>query len=452
MVRAREIIKEFYPLRYVVDSLTFCTSMGKDRLLNMALIRQPADLELEFGMIEQLLPLVSSNWGEKVRASLSAMRDIHTTAKLLLRGEVMSEVELFELKYLAYHAAKLQTLIHEKEFALNDLSAVFEILDPCGNKVVNFYIYDIYDSKLEELRKQRKDDPDSLKLHLAIVKREAIVRAELSRKLKPFAEKVAQTLEQIAHIDLLIAKCLLIKKHSLTRPAITDKTDYKGLFNVYLRDIVCGSGGVYQNLDIDLITGPTLITGANMSGKTMLLKSVALAQYMVQLGFYAPAQSANVQLFDNIFISIGDSQHEEQGLSSFASEMLKVSHMVDQIVGGGKYLVLLDELARTTSPDEGTAIVEGMVSILSKYNVTSLITTHYGSLNVSCRCKRVKGFVKDRVDCPLTRENIGRFIDYTLLDDTAQTDQNWQALEIASILGVNRVLIDQTKNYLKKQR
>lgn len=192
-----------------------------------------------------------------------------------------------------------------------------------------------------------------------------------------------------------------------------------------------------------------LITGANMSGKTMLLKSVALAQYMVQFGLYAPAAKASVRLVDNVFISIGDSQHEEQGLSSFASEMLKVSHMVDQITSKGEYLVLLDELARTTSPNEGMAIVEGMIAILSKYNVKSLITTHYGSLNIKCRCKRVRGFVKEKVDCPLTRQNIGRFIDYSLVDDTDSLDKDSQAIEIARILGVNPLLISETINYLE---
>lgn len=452
MVKTREIIKEFYPLRYVVDGLLFSTQMGKECLLNTNLIKHIDVLWHHYRMIEQMLPLVSSNWCEMVRASMGAVRDISSTITLLSKGEVMSEVELFELKYLAYHAAKLKNLLDEKGFLLTDITDLFKILDPCNNKVVNFYIYDVYDTQLEELRKLRKADPNDLAIHLGIVKREAVVRKQLSQELRPLAEKAAQALKQIADLDLLIAKCLFTKKHSLTKPTIANSTDYKGLFNVYLRDVVTRNGGVYQSIDVDLVNGPTLITGANMSGKTMLLKSVALAQYMVQLGFYAPAQKASIELFDNIFMSIGDSQHEEQGLSSFASEMLKVSHMVDQIISGGKYLVLLDELARTTSPEEGMAIVDGMVSILSKHNVTSLITTHYGSLSVSCRAKRVKGFVKDKVDCPLTKENIGRFIDYTLLDDTIAQNRDSQAIEIARILGVNQILIDQTTNYLKKQR
>lgn len=445
----KDVIKEFYPLRYVVDSVQLCTHMGKERLLNTSLIKRVDVLEQEIALTEKMLPLAASTWGEQVAALLRSVRDISTTVKLLAKGEVMSEIELFELKYLAYYVAKLKVLLDDKGFALTDLSEIFEILDPCNNKVVNFYIYDTYDLELADLRNQRKANPDDITLHLKIVKGELKVRIALSQNLRSLAEKAAQALDQIAHIDLLIAKCLLAKKQSLTKPKVSEKTDYKGLFNIYLRDIVTDNGGPYQSVDIDLINGPTLITGANMSGKTMLLKSVALAQYMVQFGFYAPAERAELQLFDNIFISIGDSQHEQLGLSSFASEMLKVSHMVDMITKGGKYIVLLDELARTTSPGEGAAIVEGMISILAKYDVTSLITTHYGLLRIKCRGKRVRGFAKDRVDCPLTKENIGRFIDYSLMDDSGTTQKDSQAIEIAKILGVNQQLITETINCLK---
>lgn len=449
MIKVRDVIKEFYPLRYVVDGLLLCTPMGKERLLNTSLMQKVDTLEQEWLMMEQMMPMVGSHWIEKVRVALGAIRDISTTVKLLSKGEVMSEVELFELKYLACNAGKLKVLLQERGFSMTELIDIFRILDPCDNKVVNFHIYDAYDEKLTELRKRRKDATDDPALHIAIIERERAVRVKLSLMLKPMAPQVEAAIERIAQIDLLIAKCLYTKKHSLTKPDIAPKTNYIALSNIYLKDMVESGGGIYQSVDIDLTDGPTLITGANMSGKTMLLKSVALAQYMVQFGLYAPAAKASVRLVDNVFISIGDSQHEEQGLSSFASEMLKVSHMVDQITSKGEYLVLLDELARTTSPNEGMAIVEGVIAILSKYNVKSLITTHYGSLNIKCRCKRVRGFVKEKVDCPLTRQNIGRFIDYSLVDDTDSLDKDSQAIEIARILGVNPLLISETINYLE---
>ena len=187
-----------------------------------------------------------------------------------------------------------------------------------------------------------------------------------------------------------------------------------------------------------------------MSGKTMLLKTVALSQFMVQFGLFAPADYAEMSLVDNIFISIGDGQREDEGLSSFASEMLCVSEVIDEITKGGKFLVLLDELARTTSPREGAAIVDGVVSLLSANKVMSLITTHYSSLSSECRCKRVKGFIENRIDKIVTKDNISQFIDYSLEDDTASTAKESEAIRIAEILGVNKLLIDKTKIYLKK--
>ena len=69
------------------------------------------------------------------------------------------------------------------------------------------------------------------------------------------------------------------------------------MFNPELRISLEAAGKRFQPVNIRLTTGPTVITGANMSGKTVLLHSVELAQYMLQFGFYIAAERAEIALW-----------------------------------------------------------------------------------------------------------------------------------------------------------
>lgn len=437
MVKFKDIIKESSHLRYVADNLAFCTSMGRERLLNSTLIKSRDTLEKEY---EKMEAMKDKNIAE-IRNILTQLRDIRTTISHLAHKQTLNEIELFEVKYFSFHLTKLNKFIE-----IDSLNEIFTILDPNKSGVVNFYIYDIYDETLAKLRKMEKSDDILVSISL----QEDIVRVKLSEQLFGFAERLKSAIEHVADIDLVIAKNNFIKNNNLVRPIITDtysKTTYKEIFNPYLLSLIKN----YQKIDVDLITSPTLITGANMSGKTMLLKTIALAQYMVQFGFYAPARYAEVTLVDEIFLSVGDSQREEEGLSSYAAEILNVSKIIDTVEGKGRFLVLLDELARTTSPHEGAAIVDGVTTLLKEKGVMSLITTHYSVLTADVRCKRVKGFTESKIDKTVTKENISQYIDYSLVDVTNNEHQNSEAIRIAKILGVNKKLIDIIENVQRKQ-
>ena len=183
-----------------------------------------------------------------------------------------------------------------------------------------------------------------------------------------------------------------------------------------------------------------------MAGKTVLLKSVGTAQQMTQLGMYAPADEAVVTLVDDVATSIGDEQDEMNGLSSFASEIIKISNII-QRCRHERLLVLVDEPARTTNPVEGKALVQALIILLEESSSLSLVTTHYSQLGTGCRRLRVRGFVEDMCDLPLNPQNINRFIDYSLTPDT--TDEVPQeAIRIAAILGCDASLLERARQVL----
>ena len=154
---------------------------------------------------------------------------------------------------------------------------------------------------------------------------------------------------------------------------------------------------------------------------------------------FVPADKATVRLTQGVVSSIGDEQDEMNGLSSFASEIIKISNIL-KICRQKEMLVLIDEPARTTNPVEGKALVQSIIHILEGLSSVTLVTTHYGQLGTHCRRLRVKGFVENLADIPLTPQSINRFIDYSLTEDQSDKVPH-EALRIASILDCDKEMI-----------
>ena len=183
-----------------------------------------------------------------------------------------------------------------------------------------------------------------------------------------------------------------------------------------------------------------------MAGKTVLLKSIGVAQLMYQVGFPVPATSARMKAVDDVVFCIGDEQNEMNGLSSYAAEITRISDVMKRSESE-HLLVLIDEPARTTNPVEGKALVQAITTIMHHMNSITMITTHYSQLGMECRRLRVKGFVEQMADMPLTAQTINRFIDYSLIADTSD-EVPQEALRIAELLDCNPELIHQAKLFL----
>ena len=251
-----------------------------------------------------------------------------------------------------------------------------------------------------------------------------------------------------ATLDILLAKAQQTIDMQLCKPEISSGTTrYIKIFNPQVKEVLWQEGKKFQAIDIDIEQGACLITGANMAGKSVILKTVALAQTLFQFGFYVPAEQAEIALVDEVLLCIGDEQSELSGLSSYASEMLRVNAIVQDVKAGKNALILIDELARTTNPTEGKAIVNAMLDFLTDKGARSLITSHYSGIKARCKKMRVKGFVKEHVKGLLTINNINEFIDYSLIEDTHDSVPQ-EAMRIARILGVDEELLDKAEEFL----
>ena len=99
---------------------------------------------------------------------------------------------------------------------------------------------------------------------------------------------------------------------------------------------------------------------------------------MAQYGLFVPAQSMKYGLNRFIKSSIGDMQSTDSGLSTFGGEIKIVQEAISQADNRG--LILIDDLARGTNPEEGYAISKEIVSYLKNKNSITVLTTHYDNV------------------------------------------------------------------------
>jgi DNA mismatch repair protein MutS len=136
----------------------------------------------------------------------------------------------------------------------------------------------------------------------------------------------------------------------------------------------------------DLLLDPTnqqiiILTGPNMSGKSALLRQVALITLMSHMGSYVPAAMAKIALTDKIFTRVGASDNVSGGESTFLVEMNETASILNNITS--RSLIILDEIGRGTSTYDGISIAWSIAEFLhqSRFKPKTLFATHYHELN-----------------------------------------------------------------------
>lgn len=464
MMILREAIQQIKGFRYMTEQLNIRSAAGRKFLYELPWLNTKREIEAELTRIAEVVERMGFPEGraclEKTGCLLMQIRDIRGTVKHTGENGVLDDLELFELKNFALLADGIRQLTATWTcIRIPDLRLVIGLLDPEGDGIPHFYIYDAYSPELAGLRAEMKlrkqqgaTEQEIEEMYLRCVGLEDIVREDLSSRLREYHADLKQASEQVALLDIVMAKAEQAEAMQLTCPGFSEnQTFFCGLFNPQLLDVLKQKGKKFQPVDLKLVSCATLITGANMAGKTVLLKSVALAQCLMQFGFYVPAAQAGLVLVDEIQTSIGDEQDELNGLSSFAAEMLRISAIAERVRAGRKVLVLIDELARTTNPSEGRAIVNGVVDFLTENKTMALVTTHYSGIVATCRKLRVKGFVEDKIQGKMTLKNINEFIDYSLQEDEGGEVPH-EAMRIASLLGVDQGLLGRAEDFLQAVR
>ncbi len=416
-MRLKEVIDSPCGLRYMLDNLELQSGYARRFLLDMDLFTSKRDIDAAYAVLRRFalfLEQVDTPYINTLLFKLRNLKDIGTTIRNLQQRATLDDIELFEVKHLAILSTDVSAILREHGMdgviPIPDLSTVTAILDPDGLKIATFYVYDAYCEQLRDLRIQMRQHPDRQEaLLIEAAELEAGVRDDLSRQLHPYADTIEQALTALARIDINLAKARQLRDMNLCLPTLAedDITAYQGMFHPLVKASLSERGLPFQPVDISFGQTPTLITGANMGGKTVVLKTVTLCQYLTQLAFALPAASAQVAVKEEIRFCIGDDQSIERGLSSFAAEMKNIDAVIKVSRQGCRLLALIDEPARTTNPTEGTALVSALLRVLTGQTVSLIMTTHYDIDPGAARCLRVKGFDGGRMDYSLVEVHDG---------------------------------------------
>ncbi len=194
------------------------------------------------------------------------------------------------------------------------------------------------------------------------------------------APAMVRVIQTLCHLEVFLAARTMARTArsrglAVCLPAIADdgRLEVEGLFNPLLLAIT--HQPVSSDLNMDIATPVTLVTGPNSGGKTRLLQAIGIAQVLGQSGLYAPCRRARLPLVAGLFASIVESDRADQAEGRLGKEMVRLRTLFEN--APPRSLVLLDELCSGTNPSEAVEIVETVLRMLQRIDPVAFVTSHF---------------------------------------------------------------------------
>ncbi|MEA5142141.1 MAG: hypothetical protein VB023_00965 [Oscillibacter sp.] len=396
--------KQKIGLQYALDTLHGCSPFGGEKIRRLRFYgpEEREELEAELYNVEQAARFAGELKIEydKIGTVLCQMKDIRNSLRRCADGICPDHVELFEIKGYLQRLENLLPLfekVNEKTafegIAFSDPALALAVLDPENTRSRGFYIPDNSTPRLKELRVKKKaleeqlfhaeeKEKDAIRLERTRVcaeedSEEMKVRAAMGKALAPLVPDLLENADTAGRLDFMIQKALFAVHYGGVRPELTDGAlELTDMMNPEICDLLEEKNRRFVPVSISLGRGATVITGANMGGKSVALKTVALNALLLQAGFLVCAKKARMPLFCSVKMLFDDLQSIQSGLSGFGSEIVEFQKALDEVEQGYS-LFLLDEFARGTNPDEGAVIVQAVTRYLNGVNAISILSTHY---------------------------------------------------------------------------
>ncbi len=274
---------------------------------------------------------------------------------------------------------------------------------------------------------------------LELKKEEERVLEELSRRVARSAPNLMLNLEILARLDLVLAmaRLSLLLKATPPQPSCHGELVLRGMRHPLL---ILRKGDAVPN-DVILSSGHRIlvVSGPNAGGKTVLLKTVGLCILMAMAGMHIPCEEGSELPFSHlVFSDMGDQQDLQQDISTFSGHMRNIREILTAVGDGA--IILLDELAGSTDPQEGAALAMAVLERLLRTGCRVLVTTHYPTLK--SWAQRREGVL-----------NGGMEFDWDRMEPTYRlhigVPGRSSALQVAARMGLPDDLIEEARSYLE---
>ncbi|MFC2134787.1 DNA mismatch repair protein MutS [Bacteroidota bacterium] len=212
------------------------------------------------------------------------------------------------------------------------------------------------------------------------------------------AEAIQENGRLIAMLDCFVSFAECAARNNYVKPSI-DESDKlfieDGRHPVVELTLPPGEKFTPNSCDLDNEENQIIIlTGPNMSGKSVYLRQIGLIVLLAQIGSFIPAKSGHIGLVDRIYTRVGAQDNITTGESTFLVEMQEAANILNN--ASDKSLILLDEIGRGTSTFDGISIAWAITEYLHENpNIASktLFATHYHELNEMAEIfPRIKNF------------------------------------------------------------
>lgn len=212
----------------------------------------------------------------------------------------------------------------------------------------------------------------------------ALREKQLYEALLTYLQEYLEPLLHIAHTlaTLDVLTCFAERAQTLrwARPSFTE---VPGIHITQGRHPILETTFATQFIANDCVLSPNhnmmLITGPNMGGKSTYMRQTALIVLLAHIGSFVPANAANIGPIDKIFTRIGAHDDLAAGRSTFMVEMTETAYILREATENS--LVLIDEIGRGTSTQDGVAIAAATcIYLATEIRALTLFSTHYFEL------------------------------------------------------------------------
>lgn len=213
---------------------------------------------------------------------------------------------------------------------------------------------------------------------------EYAVFCDLRNQIFEQMERIQNTAEMIAMIDMIASLAYVAEHNQYVRPRInhTGEIRIREGRHPVIEKMTEHNMFIANDTFLDPDTHRVvIITGPNMAGKSTYMRQTALIVLMAQIGSFVPAQAADISLVDRIFTRVGASDDLASGQSTFMVEMTEVANILHNATKDS--LIILDEIGRGTSTFDGLSIAWAVVEHIvdkKKIGAKTLFATHYHEL------------------------------------------------------------------------